>query len=205
MLKYNIRIYASDFNEELLQVARRGIYEGEILDNVPKEYLLKYFEPFGKGQRVRFNIRKLVDFSYLDLIRDKFHFPKFNVIFCRNVLIYFSKDVQKSIFSKFYDLLFPEGFLILGRTEILSPSFRENFEILSLRHRIYQKKLDSEPSPLEKKISNKRNLICGSKFDQLVDLRLHERKNSCSKFRCKFCPKKFDSEIRLRAQLKYFY
>ncbi|MFX1284145.1 MAG: CheR family methyltransferase [Promethearchaeota archaeon] len=208
LLKYNVRIRASDFNEELLQIARRGIYEGEILENIPKEFLVKYFESFGQGQRVKYNIRKMIDFSYLDLIKDKFHFPKFDVIFCRNVLIYFSKNIQKNIFRKFYDLLHPEGYLILGRTEILTPSFRESFEIYSLRHRIYQKKLDSGPPPLEKKITHKRDLKClkcGIKFDRLVDLRLHERKNACGKFRCNFCPKKFDSEIRLRAHLKFFH
>lgn len=207
-LKYNVKIYATDFNEELLQIARRGIYEGEILDNIPKEFLLKYFEPFGKGQRVKFNIRRMVDFSYLNLLKDKFAFPKCNVIFCRNVLIYFSKDIQKSIFRKFYDILVPEGFLILGRTEILSSSFRKCFDVSSLRHRIYQKKLDSEPPPIKKRIKQKRNLKCSKcrqKFDRLVDLRLHERKNTCNQYRCRFCPKTFDSEVRYRAHLKYFH
>ncbi|MHA2246922.1 MAG: CheR family methyltransferase [Candidatus Hodarchaeales archaeon] len=208
LLKYNIKIYASDFNEELLQIARRGIYQGEILTNIPREFLLKYFERFGRGLRVKYNIRRMIEFSYLNLMRDKFTFPKLNVIFCRNVLIYFGKDIQRVIFRKFYDLLVPGGYLILGRTEILPPSFRKSFKITSLRHRIYKKRIDSEPPPKEKRITQKRILKCskcGQKFDDLVDLRLHERKNTCRQFRCRFCLKSFDTEIRIRAHEKYFH
>ncbi|UCG01242.1 MAG: protein-glutamate O-methyltransferase CheR [Candidatus Heimdallarchaeota archaeon] len=207
-LKYDVKIYATDFNDELLQIARRGIYEGEILENIPKEFLVKYFEPFAKGKRVKYNIRKMVDYSYLDLLKDNYRFPKLNIIFCRNVIIYFSKEIQKEIFRKFDNLLVPNGFLILGRTEILPQSFKESFDVFSLRHRIYRKKLDSSPPPIAKKVKKKQNLKCarcGKKFDRLVDLRLHERKNSCIKYRCKLCPKKFDSEIRYRAHMKYFH
>ena len=208
LLKYNVKIYATDFNEELLQIARRGIYEGEILDNIPKEFLMKYFEPFAKGIRVKYSLRRMVDYSYLNLLKDKYRFPKLDVIFCRNVIIYFSKEIQKEIFRKFYDLLVPNGFLILGRTEILPQAFKESFDVFSLRHRIYRKKPDSVPPPVKKEIKTTRNLKCnkcGQKFDRLVDLRLHERKNSCGKFRCKLCPKKFDTEIRYRAHMKYFH
>ncbi len=206
--KLNVKIYASDFNEELLQIARRGIYEGEILENVPKEFLINYFEPFAKGKRVKYNIRRMVDYSFVNLLKDQYRFPKLDIIFCRNVIIYFSKDIQNEIFRKFYNLLVPNGFLILGRTEILSQSFRESFDVYSLRHRIYRKKSDSKPPQIKKKVKQHRNLKCikcGQKFDRLVDLRLHERKNSCSKFRCKLCPKKFNSEIRYRAHMKYFH
>ncbi|MFX1508485.1 MAG: CheR family methyltransferase, partial [Promethearchaeota archaeon] len=132
----------------------------------------------------------------------------FDVIFCRNVIIYFSKDIQKEMFRKFYNLLVPNGFLILGRTEILPQAFKESFDVFSLKHRIYRKKLDSNLPPIKSKVRKNQNLRCSKcrqKFDRLVDLRLHERKNSCSKFRCKLCPKKFDSEIRYRAHMKYFH
>ena len=169
---------------------------------------MKYFEPFAKGKRVKYNIRRMVDYSYLDLLKDKYRFLKLDVIFCRNVIIYFSKEIQKEIFRNFYNLLVPNGFLILGRTEILPQSFKESFEVFSLRHRIYRKKFDSIPPPIKKKVKKNQNLKCskcGQKFDRLVDLRLHERKNTCSKFRCRLCSKRFDSEIRFRAHLKYFH
>lgn len=207
-LKYNVRIYASDFNDDLLQIARRGSYEGEILEDIPTEFSMSYFEPFAKGKRVKYNIRRMVDFSYLNLLKDQYRFPKLDIIFCRNVIIYFSKDIQKEIFRKFYNLLVPNGFLILGRTEILPHTFRERFDVFSLRHRIYRKKPDSNPPPIKKKLKQNRNLKCarcGQKFDDLVDLRLHERKNSCRKFRCRLCQKKFDTEIRYRAHRKYFH
>ncbi len=208
LLKHNVKVFATDFNEELLQVARRGIYEGDILNNVPNEFSLRYFEKFGKGQRVKYNVRRMVDFSHLDLLKDKFTFTKLDIIFCRNVLIYFAKETQKSILRRFFDLLVPEGFLILGRTEILHPSFRESFEVSSLRHRIYKKKLDSDPPPRDNIPRRKKELRCEKcreRFDRLVDLRLHERKGTCRMYRCHYCPKEFDSEIRLRAHLKYFH
>jgi chemotaxis protein methyltransferase CheR len=208
LLKYKIKLYATDFNDELLQIARRGIYEGEILENIPKEFLMNYFKPFAKGNRVKYNIRRMVDYSYLNLLKDQYKFPKLDIIFCRNVIIYFSKGIQKEIFRKFYNLLVPNGFLILGRTEILPHSFRESFDVFSLRHRIYRKKPDSNPPPIMKKLKQNRNLKCvncGQKFDDLVDLRLHERKNSCRRFRCRLCQKKFKTEIRYRAHMKYFH
>ncbi|MFW9903725.1 MAG: CheR family methyltransferase [Candidatus Thorarchaeota archaeon] len=208
ILKYNVKIYATDFNDELLHIARRGIYEGEIFENIPKDFLVKYFEPSAKGKRVKFVIRRMVDFSNLNLLKDKYRFPKLDVIFCRNVIIYFSKDIQNEIFQKFYNLLVPNGFLILGRTEILPQTFKESFNVFSLKHRFYRKKLDSVPPPIKKKVGKNQNLECnkcGQKFDRLVDLRLHERKNSCSRYHCKLCPKKFDNEIRYRAHMKYFH
>ncbi|MFX0053209.1 MAG: CheR family methyltransferase, partial [Candidatus Hermodarchaeota archaeon] len=212
-LQYNVKIYATDFNEELLQIARRGIYEGEILDNVPPDYLINYFDSFGKKAfRVKYNIRRMVDFGYLNLINSNFMWKNLDLIFCRNVLIYLDKDIQEVIMEKFHQCLIPDGYLVLGRTEILHPSLREEkqFVTQSLKHRIYRKSGSATFTPrikLKKMDQSKRFkcLRCGKIFSQLASLRVHERRDCGKIFRCKACGKKFDSEVRLRVHSKYFH
>lgn len=212
-LQYNVKVIATDFNEELLQIARRGIYEGEILDNVPPDYLVNYFDLFGKkAYRVKYNIRRMVDFGYLNLITSNYMWKNLDMIFCRNVLIYLDKDIQEVIMKKFHRCLVSDGFLILGRTEILHPSLREGKYFLSnsLKHRIYRKSGSTLFKPkikLREMDKDKRFkcIKCGKIFSQVASLRVHEKRDCGKIFRCKACGKKYDSEIRLRAHTKYFH
>ncbi|MFX0095439.1 MAG: CheR family methyltransferase, partial [Candidatus Hodarchaeota archaeon] len=85
---YDIRIFGTDFNHDLLNVARIGIYEEEVLKNVPNDIKLKYFNPLNNTKyQVLDPIKKLVEFSYLDLTASSFPFKRLDVIFCRNVFI----------------------------------------------------------------------------------------------------------------------
>lgn len=213
-LQYNVKIYATDFNEELLQIARRGIYEGEIIDNIPIDYNTKYLDVIGaKGRRVKYSIRRMVDFGYLDLITSQFMFKNLDIIFCRNVLIYLDKEIQEVIMSKFHQNLVPGGYLILGRTELLHPKLRESdsFTTYDLKHRIYKKGGSSKtiaPKIRKKEIDKSKKfkcLKCGKYFNQVSSLRIHEKRDCGKNFRCRACGKKFDSEIRLRAHTKYFH
>ncbi len=216
----NLKIYATDFNEELLSVARRGIYEGEVMRFIPSDILNKFFDPFGSDKgtfKIKYSIRKYVEFSYLDLTLFKHWKQNLDVIVCRNVLIYFSKDLQEQIIRKFYNHLSPGGLLLLGGTEILHSALRDSFEIISVKHKLYRKKEINST-----KISNNATFAkkekkepyynlkcskCGTKFLRPIDLRIHERKKNCGKieFRCKICRKEFDTKTRLNIHTKYFH
>jgi chemotaxis protein methyltransferase CheR len=216
----NLRVFATDFNEDLLMVARRGIFEGDVMRFVPSAVLNKFFDKFGpkKGSfKIKYNVKKFVDFSYLDLTAFKHWKQNLDAIVCRNVLIYFSKDLQEQIMRKFYNLLLPGGILLLGGTEILHSALRDSFELLSVKHKLYKKKeglskvIKKETPNLKKgkreKFVDLKCSKCGTSFLRLIDLRIHERKKNCGKkqYRCKTCRKKFESEARLKIHIKYFH
>ncbi|MFX0085382.1 MAG: CheR family methyltransferase [Candidatus Hodarchaeota archaeon] len=216
----NLKIYATDFNEELLSVARKGIFEGEVMRFVPSDILIKFFDPFGlnKGTfKIKYIIRKYVEFSYLDLTLFKHWKQNLDAIVCRNVLIYFSKDLQEQIIHKFYNHLLPGGLLLLGGTEILHSALRDSFEIISVKHKLYRKKIINSAKIRKNEILTKKekkelyfNLKCsncGVKFLRPIDLRIHERKKNCGKikFRCKICRKEFKTRTRLNIHSKYFH
>lgn len=216
----NLKVYATDFNEELLMVARRGIFEGDVMRFVPSEILNKYFDRFGhqKGSyKIRYSVKKFVDFSYLDLTAFKHWKQNLDVIVCRNVLIYFSKDLQEQIMRKFYNHLLPGGILLLGGTEILHSALRDSFELLSVKNKIYKKKEGGskelrERTPSTKVVKREKFVDlkckkCGTSFLRFVDLRIHERKKNCGKklYRCRICRKEFETEVRLKIHKKYFH
>ena len=217
----NLKIFATDFNEELLTIARKGIFEGDVMKFVPDNILKQFFDPFGPKKRVfkvKYNVKKYVTFSYLDLTVFKHWKQNLDAIVCRNVLIYFSKELQEQILKKFHQFLLPGGLLLLGGTEILHSSLRDSFDLLSVTHKIYRKKkaLKSIKKKNQSSIPNKTNKEsvlglkckhCGTKFTRLTELQAHGRKSNCMQkiFRCKLCRKEFDSKIRLDVHMKYFH
>lgn len=147
-LKSKARIYATDFNEVILEKARAGIYPLEVM----KGYILNYQKSGGKRsfsdyykadydsaifkQQLSDNIL----FSSHNLVSDGV-FAEMNVIFCRNVLIYFNRDLQNRVLKLFYDSLCPGGLLCLGAKESLRfTDFADAFEPLETREKIYRKK-----------------------------------------------------------------
>ena len=135
-----ISIHATDFDENALRVAREGIYGASSLKNVDKIMLRKYFvakDEDGKYQ-IKDEVKRLVKFKRHELISGK-KFAYFDIIFCRNVMIYFSKELQSRLLLDFYDALNDGGYLILGRTEMLIGKAKEKFSCENLRERIYRK------------------------------------------------------------------
>jgi chemotaxis protein methyltransferase CheR len=135
-----ISIHATDFDENALRMAREGIYGASSLKNVDKVVLSKYFlakEGDGKYQ-IKDDVKRLVKFKRHELISGK-KFSYFDVIFCRNVMIYFSKELQSRLLLDFYDALNDGGYLILGRTEMMIGEAKEKFSCENIRERIYRK------------------------------------------------------------------
>lgn len=116
---WDIRIFASDLSLTVLETASKGEYTGEkVRATVPDHYLTGYLEPTADGYRVKDEIRKMVVFDFHNLKNDN-GLGNLDVIFCRNVMIYFDEEEQRRLIDKFYRSLNPGGHLLLGHAESL--------------------------------------------------------------------------------------
>jgi chemotaxis protein methyltransferase CheR len=116
---WDVRVYASDLSLASLEKASRAEYtRDKVTENVPPEYIEKYFEPTEEGYRVGDRVREMVVLDYHNL-RNENGLIGLDAIFCRNVMIYFDLAVQKQLLAKFYEKLRPGGYLLLGHAESL--------------------------------------------------------------------------------------
>lgn len=142
------QIYATDFNELILSKAKDAIYPMEVM----RDYTVNYQKAGGKRDFsdyytadynhaiIRKSLNEKILFSSHNLVTDGV-FGEMNLIFCRNVLIYFDRKLQDKVLKLFYDSLCPGGFLCLGTKESLKFSgFSDAFEIVCDREKIYRKR-----------------------------------------------------------------
>lgn len=138
----SIKILGTDLNQKVLDIAKLGKYDIKDVKGVESKYTKFYKEHKEDGIiEVSNDLKKLVEFKRFNL-KDPFtSMPKMDVIFCRNVFIYFPKEVQKEIVDKFYTQLNPGGFFILGHSETLN-GISDQFEYRKYKNEnlmIYQK------------------------------------------------------------------
>lgn len=118
---WDARILATDIDTNILARAKAGLYSDESVSTVPKAFHGKYFvkdsSTPGKPWRVHPQVHALVTFKQLNLLGAWPMKGPFDVIFCRNVLIYFDKPTQGVLINRFADLLVPNGYLYLGHSE----------------------------------------------------------------------------------------
>lgn len=138
-------IFATDINVDVLKKAKIGLYTREILKNIKLGIFDEYFTSAKDEFLLSENIKEMVNFSVEDLVSEKNVAPaesiygSFNLILCRNVLIYFSIDTQIKIQKDLYNSLSIGGFLILGHSELLCQEISYKFKIINLKNRIYRK------------------------------------------------------------------
>jgi chemotaxis methyl-accepting protein methylase len=138
-------IFATDIDTDALEAAAKGVYPRESFASTKLEILDKYFIREGNGYQVCPAIKTMVHFSREDCASSKILAPadsvfgSFDLVLCRNLLIYFSKECQKSVFEKLFNVLVPNGFLILGDSEILGSEIESRFKTIDSRNRIFQK------------------------------------------------------------------
>ncbi len=139
---FYIKILATDIDKDALEKAPWGSYDRGGLDKMAAHLLFKYFTRFQDGNVDRYTVsdrvRFLVTFNLHDVISDKV-ISGMDLVLCRNLLIYFQKELQKKALLNLYNSLNPGGFLILGKTETISPQMTDYFEVIDLRERIYRK------------------------------------------------------------------
>jgi len=120
LMSNNFQIMASDVSETVLRHAVAGIYEENRVTPIPMPLLRKYFLRGDKRYKIKPEIAKLVSFKKINLNHDFHrHMKNLDVIFCRNVMIYFNKATQQELINKFWQVLRPNGYLFLGHSETL--------------------------------------------------------------------------------------
>jgi chemotaxis protein methyltransferase CheR len=113
------RVLATDIDEDILKRAiAGGPYKAPDLRNIPKEQVDRYFKTINSEFWIKDYIRQKVEFKLHDLTRDPFE-GDFNLIICRNVIIYFSEEMKRKLWKKFLDALKDKGFLFIGATETM--------------------------------------------------------------------------------------
>lgn len=137
--KWDIRILATDISTKVLAKAKEAVYDAEILEPIPQGWRQKYFvkeDSQGKTYRVVPQLRNLISLARLNFM-DKFPMRgPFDVIFCRNAMIYFDKPTQADLVSRFYDLIAPGGYLFVGHSESLTGA---NHKFRYIQPAVYQK------------------------------------------------------------------
>lgn len=135
--QWKIQIHATDISENVLSKAREGIYGDESLKEIPESYKKRYFEKTKDGKyRVVPEIKKNVSFKIFNLMDPVIEKNKYDVIFCRNVMIYFNAETKAKIVNKFYNATKPGGYLMIGHAETIQ---REQSKYLYVNPAIYKK------------------------------------------------------------------
>lgn len=122
--QWDLRILASDLSTRVLSHAAAGIYEAERIASVPPEIVKRHFLK-GRGDRAGFvmvkpHLKKIVQFRRINLMDERFPIKTpLDVIFCRNVMIYFDRPTQERVVAKFHRYLNPGGYLFIGHSETL--------------------------------------------------------------------------------------
>lgn len=134
-----LHILATDLRQEFLEQARAGVYSQHLLEKIPPGKLQTYFTPITQELfQLSKNIRDKVSFKKHDL-REPPPSRNFDLILCRNVLIYFSRSQVETLFRRFHSVLKPNGYLVLGKCELVPISVRHLFKVIDSKTRIYQR------------------------------------------------------------------
>lgn len=113
----NIKIYATDIDEQVLEKAKIGVYAQNSLKGLPKEYQEKFFDKVGdKFFKVTDDIKRCVEFKKANLLKDRYP-TGCHLIVCRNVMIYFTEEAKQEIYKNFNASLVKDGCLFVGNTE----------------------------------------------------------------------------------------
>lgn len=139
--RYNISIMGTDIDEDSLSKAGLGIFHSKTLEKISKERLERFFIKKDNNYQVTDEIHRMVTFKYHDMISG----PKlsgFDIIFCRNVTIYFEQKLQEKLYFDFYNALKDGGYFVMGKTETLIGQSSKLFKHIDLKERIYQKKVN---------------------------------------------------------------
>ncbi|WP_447968337.1 CheR family methyltransferase [Nitrospira sp. M1] len=124
---WSIKIFATDISTEMLHRCKEGKYSQlEVNRGLPVKLLLKYFSKRGLCWHVNDQLRKMIEFKEMNLVGQWLPFPKLDIVFLRNVLIYFDVETKKRILAKIREHMSPDGYLFLGGSETtlnLDPGF----------------------------------------------------------------------------------
>ncbi len=133
-----VRIDATDLDPGALAVLSKAEYGAPAVEEVPADLLGRYFTP-GPPFTVAPAARRLVRPIRHDLTRDPAPEPPYDLITCRNVVIYFDRPTQERLFQRFHEALVPGGWLLLGKVETLFGPARQAFQVVDARERLFRR------------------------------------------------------------------
>ncbi|MBO0793375.1 MAG: PAS domain-containing protein, partial [Ktedonobacteraceae bacterium] len=134
--RWSIKIFATDLDEAAIDFARRGIYSEKLLEGVPQEYRDRFFERLDHRYRISKMVRQMAIFGRQDLGRGA-PFPRIDLVLCRNVLIYFTPELQETVLNQFALSLHPNGYLFLGKAETVRPT-QTLYKLVNKQWKVYQ-------------------------------------------------------------------
>lgn len=138
------RIWATDIDPVALAKAKAGgPYTPDAIAGVPRGYLSRYFEMTAKGHVVKPPIQCTLTFQEHNLLRDPVR-DRFDLIVCRNVIIYFTEEAKEQIFRRFAQALRPGGFLFIGTTETMSLSLARQLGLNPVRVSFYRRATEAK-------------------------------------------------------------
>jgi chemotaxis protein methyltransferase CheR len=111
-------ILASDISLKCLMTAKEGFYAESRIDGIPPNYLLKYFDKVDGGYKVKPILQSKIKFDYHNLKNESGQ-KNFDILFCRNVIIYFDEAAQTAVINRFWNSMAPKSFLFIGHSESL--------------------------------------------------------------------------------------
>jgi chemotaxis protein methyltransferase CheR len=137
LIGWRVEIIGTDLSTEVLEKAKAGLYsQFEVQRGLPIQMLVKYLAPNGELWQVSPELRGMVQYRPLNLLQDFSHLGGFDVVFCRNVLIYFDQDTKIGVLDRIARILEPDGFLVLGAAETVV-GLTDSFKPLTDRRGLY--------------------------------------------------------------------
>jgi chemotaxis protein methyltransferase CheR len=134
---WNIQIFGTDLNSQILEQARSGRYiQLEVNRGLPAKHLVKYFQRVGLEWQIKDELRRMVQFQTFDLRQSMRGLGPFDLILCRNVLIYFDVKTKKQILGEMRGVLNPQGLLLLGSAET-TLNLDDRFQRRAFGHAIF--------------------------------------------------------------------
>jgi chemotaxis protein methyltransferase CheR len=134
---WRIEIIATDLSNEVLEKAKAGIYsQFEVQRGLPIQLLVKYFSQLGDTWQIAPDIRAMVQYRRLNLLGDFAHLGTFDVVFCRNVLIYFDQETKSGVLDRIARITDRDGYLVLGAAETVI-GLTESFKPVHDRRGLY--------------------------------------------------------------------
>jgi chemotaxis protein methyltransferase CheR len=132
-----IEIVATEFSTQVLEKAKAGIFsQFEVQRGLPIRLLIKYFDQAGDTWQVNPDVRAMVQFRPFNLLHDFAHLGSFDLVFCRNVLIYFDQETKSRVLDRIARIMEHDGYLVLGAAETVV-GLTDGFKPLSDRRGVY--------------------------------------------------------------------
>jgi chemotaxis protein methyltransferase CheR len=145
---WNIQIIGTDLSEEVLEKAKSGLYsQFEVQRGLPVQLMVKYFQQTGSMWQIDSSIRSMVTYKHFNLLEDYAPLGMFDVIFCRNVLIYFDAPTKSDMLGRMAKRMRPDGYLVLGAAETVI-GISEEFKPLTDARGLYSLQAGAPASAL---------------------------------------------------------